>query len=440
MEAAMKVSKVAVGLVLALVLLLSTGGSAQDLAPDPQTLWIAVSEDAERWPAAAGGGNQMVVVFVKEDRHGIDNIYASVISDESAKPLPYTISEHDADCAHPAIAYHASSGLFLVVYSCNHSDIFVQTFSPTTETVGEYEVIASGGATRGYPAITCNQTTGSCLVAFQYDQSLVKGAYVDVDSSGINHISSVYDLSDTTMAGRPHLAWGNGIGTYLAAYSEQQSTGEILPGYTHVMDHDDPLVAKKYLHPSTAAVPPGFSPSGFDALVTDLTFDPCTQKYLISFDYDAEGDGSNFDVWAAVVHPTAPITYIPMSIAEAPVSEFNSAISFVSGDTQTPSCGSMDRLLVGYINDEEGLMAVGLRGNSSPSSPVYTCDAANHHHVVEYHTPMDRVNDVWILGGAGERHFLMVYEINHPFSGDDDIWGKFVGLLDLVYLPLVMRE
>ena len=462
MEAAMKAIKVAVGLVLVLVLMLSHGALAQDmwmipaglnfslfgeklgvspsgLAPDPSTIWIAVTEDAERWPAVAHGGDHVVVVYVKEDRHGIDNIFASVISDESTKPLLYPISEHDADCGFPDIAYHVSSGLFIVVYTCNQTDVYSRTFSPTNETVGVLEVIASGDATRGYPAIACSQTTGSCLVAFQHDHSRVKGVYIDLDGSGIYRISPVYDLSDATAAGRPYLEWSNSVGTYLVAYSEQHSTGEILPSYTHVIDHDDPILVEKFLHPSTPAVPPGFSPSGYDALVSDVVYDPCTQKFLISFDYDAAGDGSNFDVWAAVVHPTDPINFTPIPIADTPVSEFNSAISFVTNDSQIPSCGAMDRLLVGYINDEVGLMAVELSSNSSSSTPVYTCDTAHQHHVVEYHTPMDRVNAVRILGRAGERRFMMVYEIYHPFSGDDDIWGKYVGLLDLVYLPLVMR-
>jgi hypothetical protein len=66
MAAAMKVIKVAECLVLVLVLL-STVGLAQTLAPDPQPLWIAVSEDAERLPAVAGGGEHIVVVFVKAE-------------------------------------------------------------------------------------------------------------------------------------------------------------------------------------------------------------------------------------------------------------------------------------------------------------------------------------------------------------------------------------
>ena len=106
-----------------------------------------------------------------------------MIPDESAKPLLYPISQHDSDCGYPDIVYHASSVLFIVVYTCHHSDVFVRTFSPTTETLGEYEVIASGGAIRGYPAIACNQTAGSCLVAFQHDHIRIKGAYVDVDCS-----------------------------------------------------------------------------------------------------------------------------------------------------------------------------------------------------------------------------------------------------------------
>ena len=435
----MKAIKVAVGLVLVLVLLLSMGGFSQDLAPDPQTLWIAVSEDAERWPAVAGGGDHIMVVYVKEDRQSIDNIFASVIPDESAKPLLYPISKHEADCAHPDVAYHASSGLFIVVYSCNHSDVYVQTFSPTTESVGVLEVIASGDATSGYPAIACNQAESSCLIAYHYDESQIKGRYINLNSTGITGLSDIYDLSDAADAGRPYLAWGKGVGTYLVAYNEQLAAAEVQPSFTHVIDHDDPVMVEKFLHPSTLAVPPGFSSTGYDALVSDAAFDPCTQKFLISFDYDAAGDGSNYDVWAAVVHPTDPINFTPMPIADTPVSESNSAISYVSGDTQTPSCGTMDRLLVGYINDEVGLMAVELRGSSSPSTPVYTCETANQHHVVEYHTPMDRVNDMRILGGAADRRFLMVYEIYHPFSGDYDVWGKFVGLLDLVYLPLVLR-
>jgi hypothetical protein len=439
MEAAMKVIKVAVGLVLALALLLSTGGFSQELVPDPQTLWIAVSDDAERWPAVAGGGDHMVIVFVKADRFGIDNIFASVITDDSTTPFYYPISKHDVDCAQPDIAYHASSGLFLVVYTCNQTDVYLRTFSPTTETVGPLELIASGDNARGYPAIACNQAAGSCLVAFNHDHSLVKGAYVDVDSSGINRISPVYDLSDATSAGKPYLVWGKGFGSYLVAYAEQHSIGGVLPSYTHVIDHDDPLVDIKYLHPSTPAVPHGFSPSGYDVLVSDAVFDPCTQTFLISVDYDAAGDGSNFDVWAAVVHPTDPINFTAVPIADSLKSEHDSAISFVAGEAQPPSCGTMDRLLVGYINEEEGLMAVELRGDSSPSSPVYTCDAENQHLLVEYHTPTDRVNAVQILGGAGERRFMMVYQIHHPFSSDDDIWGKIIGRLDKVYLPLVLQ-
>ena len=460
----MKAIKVAVSLILALVLMLSTGGLAQDLwmipaglsfslfgekvasqtnglAADPSTIWVAVTEDVERWPDVAHGGDQILVVFTKT-KNQIGNIYASVISESHPNPLLYPITNNNADCGHPAISYHSSSGLFIVVYEKDHHEIIMQAISVMSgnlEIVGKPAVISGDDAEKGYPAIACSQTNDSCLVAFQYERSQVKGTYVDVDNSGINYVSPVYDLSDAIAAGRPYLAWGNGVGTYLVAYTEQKSTGEILPGYTHVIEHDDPLVDIKYLHPSTPAVPPGFSPSGYDALVSDVAFDPCTQKFLISIDYDAAGDGSNFDVWTAILHSTDSINFTPMAVADSPGSEHSSAISFVTTDSQSPSCGAMDRLLVGYINDEVGLMAVELRGNSSSSTPVYTCDAAHQHHVVECHTSSDRVNAVRILGGAGERRFLMVYQINQPFSSDEDIWGKFVRLLDLVYLPLVMR-
>jgi hypothetical protein len=238
---------------------------------------------------------------------------------------------------------------------------------------------------------------------------------------------------DATVAGRPHLVWGWGTSTYLVTYAEQHSTGEILPSYTYVIDDDDPMLVEKFLHPSTPAVPPGFCPSGYDALVSDVAFDPWTQKFLISMDYDAAGDGSNYDVWAAVVHPTAPINFTPMPIADTLVSEHSSAISFAAGDSQTPSCGTMDQLLV------VGLMAVGLRGGSSSSTPVYTCDVAKQHLLIEHHTDMYRINDVRITNGLADKRIMMVYGIYYLSNGDEDIWGKFIGLLDLVYLPPVLR-
>ena len=459
----MKVIKVAVGIVLALMLLLSPGAVGQRVilnrdglgnafsvesiavatrglttATDP--IYFAVSTDVERWPAAAHGGDANVVVYVKKDKQGNDAIYASVLSSGQTDPLPYPISSFAGNCAHPAIAYQAASGWFVIVYVCDATAILAQVFQPATEVVGPIVTIsADDGTPNADPAVVCNQTAGACLVAFQYDLSRVKGAYVDVDSAGITHISSVYDLSDGIVTGRPYLAWGREMGTYLVAYSEQHSAGEILPGYTHVIDQDDPLVTIKYLHPSTPAVPSDFSPSGYDALVSDAVFDPCTQKFLISFDYDAAGDGSNFDVWATVVHPTDPINFTPIPIADTPVSEHNSAISFVSSGHQTPSCGSMDRLLIGYINEVLGLMAVELRGDSNPSNPVYTYDAANQHLLIENHTNMYHINEVRIAHGPGDKRYMLVYDIHHLSSGDEDIWGKFIGLLDLVYLPLVLR-
>jgi hypothetical protein len=467
MESAMNTIKVTVGLVLVLVLVLSYGVFAQEpnmnpvgfdldlldeilrtshngLAPDPTTLWIAVSETSEHSPAVAHGGDQQVVVYVKEDRHGIDNIYAAVISDESTKPLLYPITNHTSDCAHPDIAYHVNSGLFIVVYENTRSGIFMQAITvelESLELVGKPELISEGEIETGSPAIACNQSDKSCLIAYHHDHSRIKGRYINLSSSGMTGLSNVYDLSDAAVAGRPYLAWGKAVGTYLLTYSQQNSEGAILPEYTHVIDHDDPLLAIKFLHPSTSAVPSNFSPLGYNALVRDATFDPCTQKFLISFDYDAEGDGSNYDVWAAVVHSTEPINFTWLPIADTHVSEHSSAISFLSDGSISPACGSMDRLLAGYINEAMGLMAVELTGNSSVTSPVYIYDGVMQHLLIENHTNMYWNHSVRISSGSQDGPVLMVYEIKYASSGDYDIWGKYlsIDLHHLAYLPLILR-
>ena len=53
-----------------------------------------------------------------------------------------------------------------------------------------------------------------------------------------------------------------------------------------MIDHDGPLLVNKIPHQGPLAVPTGFSPSGYDALVSDAALDPCIQKYQIGFDYD----------------------------------------------------------------------------------------------------------------------------------------------------------
>lgn len=416
-------------------------GSSRTINHTNNPIHIDETGKIEPSSAVGQGVRDFVFVYVKENRYEKKAIYASTITFEGIKhpQFPIPISDHDSDCGQPAIAYHASSELFVIVYAHNHQDIYVRIFSPSSEFVGPGVMISDDQSNKGHPVIACNQAEGSCLVAYQFDDADIKGRYIEVDSDGIAGMSEVYDLTDTATVGKPHLAWGRGSGTYLVAYNERIMTGEVRPRFTHVSDQDDPLAAEKYLHPSQPVVPDDFYPTGKDAFVTDVAFDPCTRKYVLTLDYDPTGGGQNFDVWAAVIHATDPISSGAFAIAETSVKEYGAAIRFFTADHAIPACGSMDRLMVAYINADIGLMAVELRGNSNPTAPNYHFDPADQHQVIAHHKNMFDVSSVTLSSGLQDMRVLVAYEMYGTASAEYAIWGRFIAVRNHIYLPLVLR-
>lgn len=412
-------------------------GSTGTVYPDSSGFHIVETGNTEPSSAVAYGDGVYVIAYVKQGYNEINSIYLSVVADEFAQPLPYKISQHTSPCGQPAIAYHADSELFIIVYEHNHKDIYAQVFSASTEFIGPVVLISSDEVQKGSPAVACNQTADSCLVAYQNDGTHIKGRYIDIDSGGIAGLSEVYALTDADGAGRPHLAWGRGSGTYLVAYNERLASGEVRPSYTHVFDHDNPLRTGIQLHPSQPVLSADFYATGKDAFVTDVAFDPCTQRYLLSINYDAFGDGSNFDLWGAVVDAINPITSGAFPIAETPASEHGGAICFITADHEMPACGSMDRLVVTYINAEMGLMAAELRGNSNPTAPSYAGDPADQHLLVAHHSNMFLITSVRLKSDS--MRMLVAYERNFPFSESYDVFGSFLAVRSQIYLPLVMR-
>jgi hypothetical protein len=461
-EAPMKAVKLAAGLLQALVLAFSpavvrqeftliplgvhqeippstTGIAARGIYPVSEGFYIAESGKIKPSSAVAYGGGNYVVLYVTENKDQLESIHAAVISDQDDGPGVYPISNHPQDCGHPAIAYEASSGLFIIVYAHNHKDIYVVVFSPSTETVGPAILISEDEVSKGFSAVACNQLDGVCLVAYQQGGTHIKGRYIDVSSEGIGGLSEIYDLADDIQIDQPHLAWGWGQGTFLLAYNEQLASGEVRPTYTHVFDQDDPQEDEVLLHPSAPVLPGGLFPPGSQAFLTDAAFDPCTEKFVLTIEYDEVGDGDNFDLWGAVVHARDPISGGGFPIANTPADEYGGAIRFITADHVMPTCGAMDLLVAAYINADVGLMAAELRGNSNPTAPGYAVEPVDQHLVLAGHTDMYQLSFVALSSGSPDRQVLVLYERFFPYSEDYEIWGQFLAVSTLTYLPLVVR-
>ena len=420
----------------------NAGGSARGIYPLSDAFLIAENGKIKPSSAVAYGGENFVVVYVKENHDQLESIHATVIPGHDHGQLGhYAIPKqpHAYDCGYPAIAYHASSGLFVIVYSHHSRDIYAVVFSPSTDYVGPAILVSEDSVHKGFPAVACNQLDGVCLVAFQQSGMQIKGRYIEVGREGIVGLSAVYDLADAIRVDQPRLAWARGKGTFLLAYNEQLASGEVQPSYTHVFDQDDPQVAIKLLHPSASVLPGGFFPPGSKAILTDAAFDPCSEAFVLTIDYDGAGDGVNFDLWGAVVHARDPLSSGAFPIADTAVGEQGGAIRFVTADHVKQACGGMDHLVVAYINADVGLMAVELRGNSNPTTPSYAVDPVDQHTVISGHGNMCQISFAALSSGVLDGQVLVFYERYFLFSKDYDLWGHFLAVRSHTYLPLVMR-
>lgn len=419
---------------------LNARGIFRGIYPVSDEFLIAETKDIEPFSAVAYGGGRHVVVYVKENIEEIESIYATVVSDgETGQLEVYPVSNQTVDCGQPAIAYQANKGLFIILYACEQKDIFAQVFSPANGFIRPAHLVSEGEEDKGYPAIACNQHDGICLVAYLQNGENIKGRYIEVTGDGIGALSEFYQLAEGDQVGQPLLAWGRDEGTFLLTYHERLASGEVRPAYTHVYDQYDPLAAEMLLHPSTPLLPGGLFSPGHDAFISDITFDPCTEKFILTIDYDAVGEGHNFDLWATVVDARDPVVDEVFPIADSPVSEHGGAIRFVTADHGLPACGGMDRLVVAYINAEVGLMAAELRGNSNPTDASYTVDPVDQHLLIKNHPNMFRITDSNLSSSVEGNRVLIVYEFQGTGSSEYLLFGRFLSFKTSVYLPLVIK-
>ncbi|HPX95163.1 MAG TPA: hypothetical protein PLA02_02475 [Brevefilum fermentans] len=401
-------------------------------APIPIATTIDIDE---WWPAVAHGGDHYLVVYVRQG-----NIYGKVYSNTGELKNTITIADWAADCEFPSVAYEAKSGLFVVVYEYHFSssdyDVVIQLVSPTTGNIGDAYWVSNSVYHEWYPDVACKHTNGTCLVAFQHNQEgRIKGRFYTISSSGITHGSTVRDLSDATGASFPHLAWGVGRGLYMVTY-DWWSGVKYSASYTKVYDH--PVDGgNQYVH-FDSYVAATFPNGTFNS---DVTYDPCTEKFLVSFYHLFSA--TDRDPWVvAKLSTTSAAGFPPFTIAYTTQNEYEGGISFVTDSHLKPFCGSMDNLVVTYINDSVGVKAAELRGNSSTTNPIYVRDATSLQLIVDKNYADYKNQRTAISSGSqkGELFTASSGKWGPPSPWTDlDVEGQIVAISGRVYIPLLRR-
>jgi len=422
----------------------------RNVKPASDIINIAISPYVnEKSPDIAHGGDYYMVVY-EEEYETQDSITARVFSNDGDLVNTFYIQSCSKNyCEYPAIAYEAKSGYFLVAYGYLFSgsdwDIYVEAVSPTEGVLKEgFSMVATSTSDEKYPSIACNQEDGACLVAYQTNSSTpIMGRFLEINSleEDITFLGAPYALTDASIGVEPRLAWGRGTETFMVTYRSEAPGGQFSSMYTHI--HDQPVNSgDQYLHGNAYVISPGYFGNDHNISNNDVAFDPCTQRYIVTFGYDYYGDNSDYDIYAVAKHGTQAFGGVPFAIVSSPHYTNHSRISFVTDDDLAPVCGSMDRLVFTYWNDALGIMAGELRGNNNASNPAYDGDTVFDHLLIHPHLPGQNksVSSPEISSGSMLGEMFVVfeyYDTNVPY--EFNVKGQIIHIMEKSFLPLIIQ-
>ncbi len=399
----------------------------QAINPVTGKIWVASSSAIDYGPpAVAFGGNHYMVVY---ESNG--NIMAKVYNTSGQLQATHTVADFIKDCSRPAVAYQSTKGLFVVVYqyawSDSDEDIRAQLVHPTESNVGGSLFIASSNYNEVNPSIACRKTP-NCLVAYQHaGEARIKGRFITVGTTGLTSWSTIRDLSTETMVYRPKLTWGRDTGFYMLTYNWLVTS---LP----------PSIHARYTKVYDTPQDPGWGQHAHDSEYVESqtpntrnpypAYDPCTDKFVIAYER-YWGGPDDWDIYAvAKTSGWQPTGFTPFSVAGSLANEKTPAISFNRWDNWSPICGEMNKLVVTYRDVDRGIMAAELRGNSSPTNPIYQRDLTINHFVVDSNSSTIDQRSPVISTGSHLAEMFIAYQEYFVDWGDHDIRGRIVEVME----------
>lgn len=394
-----------------------TGAEIRAVQPVPGFSAIPIDANSTK-PAVAHGGEHYLVVYTQ-----VRKVFARSIHNNGTLGTAFEIDSHSTlPFSNLSIAYHPESGLFVVAYElCNLA-------TPQTCEVRVTAVSHTGKVWMGWvytysdaraPSIACSHIYDTCLLAYESEfgtGQYIRGNYLTVyENLGIQSVSTQRNLSNLS-GKRPYLAVGKNFGYYMITFT-QTVVGVEYPVYNHIYESPPPpSFPDAYVYTAKYVLDFSADPhwTNKNKWATDITYDPCTEHFIILFDFDYSGNRTKVDVYMAAIHKLTQNTNWSGHIANRNFREESGGISFVTNYIQPPTCGMMDKLVVTYTNYQENkIYAVEVRGNNNTIAPIYDRDVfANQYSLMlpgngnVYSTPN-------IAGGSTNAELLIVYDLKY---------------------------
>jgi hypothetical protein len=252
------------------------------------------------------------------------------------------------DAYEPDVACHWGQDRFVVVWTVDYYNsseykivgqaVYGAHQASGSQLHGSHAYVAwSGDTDRQHPAVACNDTDNTCLVAFDYGEcssSDVYGQRVSLWDWGLNPGGDAFNISNFgAEEHNPDVAWGGEDDAYAVVWEYLQDTGLPTEHYRTVFalvwdtsQAPDPEIKKG----GTYLISPGTYDS--NQAVPVVAYNPAERQFLVLFNYDWNGDGSDWDVYAHRLEAAsgAPVGS-PFSVSASIVQERAPAVAFNGG-------------------------------------------------------------------------------------------------------------
>ena len=398
----------------------------RSLSPATDLLIISSDIDYEKTePKVAFGLTEYGVAYEKDG-----NIYVTFVKYDGTILNTYLISTHDGENGHPDIAFEGSSGLFVVAYEDYYISgnivILCRAVDPNSGPVGNESSVADTLGEDDYsPSLDCNHNDGSCLVVFTAYESPISnimGRFMQIDSNGVHEpyhspflVTTTYGGTAISSVSDPMVTWGWNAGAYIVVGTANMDTGDDF-GFFSLVHETYQSTGDQYMTSGTHYLVDPFidGEEGWEWLTNDIvptsvTYDPCTEKFLVLFTHDWNGTSTDFDLLLQMVDgvPTMNRVDYPIWIAWSSESETSGDISFLTNAWYASQYDiGPDRAAVAYHRggDNEGIITTVIEGNCSSSNPYYSVLDISDHVLVRspYNVQFAAVDGPVAAGSDGE--------------------------------------
>jgi hypothetical protein len=296
------------------------------------------------------------------------------------------------------------------------------------------------------PAIACNSDDHTCLVVYENNEpgnGDIYGQRVAVGSSNISRDGDRFNVHVVSADQyNPDVAWGGNDDNYLVVWQQMYTTPSnhyrIL--FHHVYDTDQGAGSETQ-HSATRLISLGEWERS--QTMPSVAYNRYDQRYLVAFQYDYWGNGSDYDVAARRVGGTgAIVTGDPFYVATSSDDETSPAVAFSGGTQSLPGGMGANQYLVTYVRDRSASSVVygqAVKGAYATSGGQLDGDPA------AVRTTLAGSNfgvfDPDVTGSINNGRYMVVWEdmIGGVAGNDYDVLGRLVAPY-AVYLPLVLRN